>query len=47
LFPSAAHEGGTLVEGQEEYNSRNISGEGFLFISLKMIIFVANKCFAK
>ena len=47
LHTSVAHEGGTHVEGQEEYNSRNISDGGFLFISLKMIIFVANKHFAK
>jgi hypothetical protein len=47
LHKSVAHEGVAHVEGQEEYNSRNISGVGFLFISLKMIIFVANKRFAK
>ena len=47
LFASLAHEGEPHVEGKEEYNSCNISDGGFLFISLKMIIFVANKRFAK
>ena len=47
LHTSVANEGEPHVEGMEEYNSRNISDGGFLFISLKMIIFVANKHFAK